>query len=157
MHVMARLTIAEYASLSVQLANASAHPDAPTHTSAAEVLRAAALTQEEWEAESAHWEDQLSEAMDSDEELPELVIAYSRAVQEAQQRLSSRTISLTAFASLLEELQRGVPFDQLLKRHQLSLAEFLTAQHHWMSQAAFSAEVRQVLECASTGVRCGHG
>lgn len=151
---MARLTIAEYASLSVQLANANAHSDSSAHSTPSEVLRSAGLTQEEWEAEAAQWEAQLSEAMANDDELPELLVSYSQAVQEAQQQLSSRTIPLPTFAALLADLQHGVPFDQLLKRHQLSLADFLTAQRHWMSQAAFSAEVRLVLECASTGVRC---
>jgi hypothetical protein len=156
-HVMARLTITEYASLSVQLANVSATPETSGATSPSEVLRAAGLTQEQWEAEVEHWEEQLSHALDTDEELPALLVSYSQAVQEAQQRLSSRTVSLTTFAALLGDLQRGEPLDQLLKRHQLSFAEFLTAQRHWMSQAALSADVRQVLESASTGVRCGHG
>jgi hypothetical protein len=143
---MSRLTITEYATLSVQLAvvSASAGPLNATE----ELLRRANLSEEEWECEVAYWEAELSQALDFDDQLPDLLVTYSQAVQAAQQRLSSGPVPLTAFASVLAEVRQGVQLDQVLRRHHIGLPDFLAAQRWWLDRAIADPEIRHVLEAA---------
>lgn len=148
---MPRLTIVEYATLSVRLANigAGAPPgsDASRDLGASLVglLQEIGLTTEEWDAEVDHWEEALSQALDHDDEVPQLVLDYSRAVQAAQGALAS-PIGLETFSQVLGEVQRGTPLDQALRQRHISLPDFLSAQRHWMERAAAEPEVRLALE-----------
>ncbi len=143
---MPRLTVTEYATLSVQLAMAS---NSVGHVNASEeLLRQANLSEEEWEREVNHWEAELSEALDFDDQLPEVLVTYSQAVQAAQERLSSGPVALATFASVLAEVRQGVQLDQVLRRHHIGLTDFLAAQRRWLDQAIADPEVRHVLEAA---------
>jgi hypothetical protein len=152
---MPRLTVKEYAALSARLAHISASAggasDANAHgTSAAlaQALHQTGVTADEWDAESSYWEDELSQALDRDEDVPQLVLDYSTAIQAAQNALAGVPLALEAFSQILGEVQRGAPLDQVLRQRHISLAEFLSAQRHWMVRAAAEPDVRLALEAA---------
>lgn len=149
---MLRLTIKEYAELSVRLAHVSttvgaANPASPAITVAlARALQQAGLTEKEWDAESSHWEDELSLALEQEDEVSPLILEYSAAVQAAQNALAGAPLALETFSHILGEVQRGTPLDHVLRQRHISLPEFLSAQRHWMARAAADPEVRLALE-----------
>lgn len=150
---MPRLTIAEYAALSVRLAHVSAltaNASAPNagNASIARLLRDANLTETEWDAESSYWENELSEALEREEDVPQIVLDYSAAIQTAQNLLAGGPIALETFSQILGEVQRGTALDHALRQRQISLPEFLSAQRHWMAQAATEPAIRLALEAA---------
>lgn len=150
---MPRLTITEYAALSVQLAHASAAQTSPSARTSiarpvARVLADASLTADEWDAETLHWESALSDALDHEDEVPQLVLDYSMAIQAAQNALAGAPLALEIFSQILGEVQRGALLDPILRQHHLTLPEFLSAQRHWMMLAASDPEVRLALEAA---------
>lgn len=141
---MSRLTVTEYAQLSVQLAHAAATPGA----SADRLLLEAQLTAEEWDAETLYWEAEMSRALDHEDEVPQLLLDYSGAVQAAQAALVGGPLELETFSQILGEMQRGTPLDHALRQRHISLPDFLTAQRHWMTQAMADPSVRDALEAA---------
>lgn len=150
---MPRLTIVEYATLSVRLANIGAGAVPGSIASRAldanvvRLLQQVGLTPEEWDAEVEQWEAALSQALDQEDEVPQLVLEYSRAVQAAQDALAS-PIALEVFSQVLGEVQRGTPLDQALRQRHISLPDFLSAQRHWMDRAGSEPQVRLALEAA---------
>ncbi len=149
---MPRLTVTEYAALSVRLAHANTSlPEAgpaAAQSRAQQLLSIAGITSEQWDAEVAHWEEELSRAIDREDEVPQLLLDYSAAIQQTQAALSGAPIALETFSQILGNVQRGVPLDQALRQHHLSLPEFLSAQRHWMTLAASDPQVRYALEAA---------
>lgn len=151
---MPRLTIKEYAELSVRLAHVSttvgaSDPASPAITAALDrALQQAGLTADEWDAESRYWEDELSLALEQEDDVSPLILAYSMAVQTAQSALAGGPITLETFSQVLGEVQRGTPLDVVLRQRHISLPEFLSAQSHWMTRAAAEPDVRRALEAA---------
>lgn len=141
---MSRLTVTEYAQLSIRLAHAATIPTA----SADRLLREAQLTAAEWDAEAQHWEAEISRCLDHEDEVPQLLLDYSQAVQAAQAALAGGPIELETFSQILGEMQRGTPLDHALRQRHVSLPDFLTAQRHWMTEAMSNPAVREALEAA---------
>lgn len=141
---MSRLTVTEYAQLSVQLAHAASLPG----VSADRLLNEAGLTSTEWDAETQHWEAEISRAIELEDEVPQLLLDYSAAVQTAQAALVGGPLELETFSQILGEMQRGTPLDHALRQRHISLPDFLTAQRHWMTEAMSDPSVREALEAA---------
>jgi hypothetical protein len=151
---MSRLTVIEYATISVRLAHVSAIAGLANSTGVTaaqaigKVLREVDLTEEAWDAESSYWEDELSQALEREEDAPQLVLDYSMAIQAAQNALAGGPIALEIFSQILGDVQRGAALDHVLRRRHISLPEFLNAQRHWMTLAAAEPSVRFALEAA---------
>lgn len=145
---MPRLTVEEYATLATELAALATRQPELARETLARRLGQAHLSPEDWDAEVAYWEAELSAATEQDDKVPDVLVAYSLAVQAAQERLSSCRVSLELFATLLAEVRHGSPLDPLLTRNQLSLEDFLSAQRRWLAEASRDPEVRRVLDAA---------
>jgi hypothetical protein len=145
---MPRLTVAEYATLATELAALATRQPEQARETLTRRLDQAHLSSEDWDAEVAYWEAELSAATEHDDQVPDVLVAYSLAVQAAQERLSSCRVSLERFAKLLVEVRDGTPLDPLLRRNQLSLEDFLSAQRRWLAEASRDPEVRRVLDAA---------
>jgi hypothetical protein len=145
---MPRLTVEEYATLSTELASLANKRPEQVQDAVTRRLGQARLSADDWDAEMTYWEAELSAATEHEDQLPNVLVAYSSAVQAAQERLSSSGVSLERFAELLAAVRHGAPLDQLLKRYQLTLEDFLTAQRRWLAAASSDPEVRRVLDAA---------
>lgn len=137
---MHRLTVADYAALSVRLAAS------PNNAAATAVLSEAGLTQAQWDAEEQAWEAELSRAMDREDEVPQILLVYFDAIQAAQHALSKTGLTLEVFADILSQIRRGAALDHVLRRHGVMLPDFLAAQTFWMQRAFSDPEVRRALE-----------
>ena len=130
-----------YADLIVALA----HPDADRDS----LLSEAGLDEDSWEQLDASWQERLSQderGADARGEVPPLWIAFSKALQNAQERSRANLLDLESYAAIARVLARGGDISVALKRKGIPLLEFLRAHRHWIGLASSDAEVSDRLE-----------
>lgn len=129
-----------------------AHPppdeDRERYTNA--VLARAQFSAREWEEESSAWDAQLSRALElaTEDGVPELIVRYSSAVQNAQARLTSKLLELSELTAILREMTRGRPLGTLLEQRGILLSCFLASQAHWTAVAGSDEVVRRAIQNA---------
>lgn len=111
------------------------------------VLAENQLDMASWKAELSYWEARLSASLDDDDgdELPVLVADYTRGVQTAQRLQAGPAIPLCEYVVVLREVQKGQELGKILARRGWSLAQYLTAHGHWLSEAGSDESVRRAI------------
>ena len=130
------LELERYADLVVTLAEPSADRS--------EILRRQGLDEESWEAYDASWQARLSEnerAADAQGEIPPLWLAFSQALQRAQERRTTGLLELERYAKIARVMARGGDVPSALLREGISILDFLQAHRHWIKKATGDAEL----------------
>jgi hypothetical protein len=118
--------VAAYAALAAALSD-------PTADRAA-LLAAHGLDEDTWDALDEAWQEQLSEADAGDDEnegVPALVAAYAEAFARAHTAGAQGDLPFERFLEAARAMRRGVDMATVLKRLDLTLEGFLTAERRW--------------------------
>jgi len=127
-------SIEEYAQVMAELASAG---DARR-----QILAQHGLDEARWEAIDAHWQTQLSEAMDQEDAdgVPEILSRYT-AAYEAAQRSIAPPISLDQFAMVTRLLDTSDDVRASLAKVGVTLADYVRGSEHWTRQLAGDPEL----------------
>lgn len=119
-----------YADLVVALAGVSADRD--------EVLGQHGFDEEAWEQYDAAWRDRLSaneREADATGQVPPLWVAFSEALQRAQERRTTGLLDVDEYAVVARVLARGGDVPSALQQYGISMFDFLHAHRHWIKKA----------------------
>lgn len=127
----------DFASLTLRLSEAGESRD--------EVLAAAGLTEQTWEAHEAHWAAALdaAEAAHGDADgVPPLLATYAEAFTRAQAKLHTRApLTFERYAELTRALQSGEAIAETLERAGLPLSAYLESHRHWTQTMTTDGEL----------------
>jgi hypothetical protein len=118
-----------YATLAVELSD--------PRVDRAAALAARGLDEDAWEALDDAWQARLSAAdEDGDDEdgIPALVAAHAEAFARAQRARVREVLPFERFVAAARELGRGGDLASTLRRLDLTLDAYLTAQSHWTAR-----------------------
>jgi hypothetical protein len=121
------LTIEAYAAVMAELADAG--------EARAEALARRGLDDARWEAIDAHWQQRLSEALEQEDGVADVITAYA-AAYEAAQRALAPPISLEQFALVTRFLQASGDIRASLSKVGVTLADYVRGSEHWSRQLA---------------------
>jgi hypothetical protein len=130
-------TIEAYALIMAELAS--------TRDARGEILARHGLDEARWEATDAHWQAQLSAAMDQDPEdegVPEILSKYA-AAYEAAQRSIAPPISLDQFAMVTRLLGVSDDVRASLAKVGVTLADYVRGSEHWSRKLAGDPELER--------------
>ena len=128
------LDVRAYAAIAVALAEASSRE---------EVLAAAGLDEDSWEAVEDRWQERLSRAIDEQDTdsgacaVPPLMVEYDAAITEARARSNGAPpMSLERFAEATRQLRRGADPAAAVRQLGVSFGAYLRASAHWTARMA---------------------
>jgi hypothetical protein len=132
------LDVEAYAQVMAELASAD-----DGSSGRAAVLARHGLDEDRWAAIDDHWQDQLSLALDpEDDGVPEILSAYA-AAYEAAQRALAPPITLEQFALVTRLLQASGDVRASLAKVGVTLADYVRGSEHWSRQLAGDPELEQ--------------
>jgi hypothetical protein len=132
------LGIEAYAQVMAELASAGETPAAR-----AEALGRHGLDEAGWEVLDAHWQEQLSAALDVDDDgVPEILSAYAAAYEVAQRGLAP-PISLDQFAQVTRLLHASGDVRASLAKVGVTLADYVRGSEHWSRRLAGDPELER--------------
>ena len=101
----------------------------------AATLARAGLDEEGWEAIDETWENRLSAANEGEADgVPPLISAHAEAFTRAQRARVQTVLPFERFVEAARELSRGHDLSTALKRLDLTLDTYLSAQAHWTNR-----------------------
>lgn len=116
--------IEAYAALAASLADPAADRAA--------LLAAHGLDEDAWDALDDTWQARLSAADEADTDgVPPLVAAYAEAFARAQRERAQSALSFERFIEVARAMQRGTDLATVLRRLDVSLLDFLSAQRRF--------------------------
>jgi hypothetical protein len=136
--------VAAYAALAAALSDPNADREA--------LLAAHGLDEDTWDALDEAWQDRLSEADAGDDEtegVPALVAAYAEAFARAHTARARSELPFERFLEAARAMRRGVDMTTVLKRLDLTLEDFLSAERRWtqamLADEALAARFRRAM------------
>jgi len=109
----------------------------------AQVLARHGLDEDRWAAIDDHWQEQLSLALDpEDDGVPAILSAYA-AAYEAAQRALAPPISLDQFAQVTRLLQASGDVRASLAKVGVTLADYVRGSEHWSRLLAENPELER--------------
>lgn len=131
------MTIEAYAAVMAELASAG--------EARAEALARRGLDEAQWERIDDHWQERLSEALDQDDGVAEIVSTYA-AAYEAAQRALAPPISLDQFAQVTRLLSASGDLRASLSKVGVTLADYVGGSEHWSRQLAVDPDLERRFE-----------
>jgi hypothetical protein len=129
------LTVEAYAQVMAELASAG--------DDRAAVLARHGLTEATWEAADDCWQDELSAALDpEDDGVPEVISRYA-AAYEAAQRAIAPPIPLEQFAQVTRLLSASGDLRAALAKVGVTLADYVRGSEHWSRRLAGDEELER--------------
>lgn len=129
------LTIEAYAQVMAELASAGDDREP--------VLARHGLDEASWDALDTRWQDELSAALDPDDDgVPEVVSRYV-AAYEAAQRAIAPPITLEQFAQVTRLLSASGDVRAALAKVGVTMADYVRASEHWTRQIAGDEELER--------------
>lgn len=117
----------------------------------AAVLARHGLDEESWSTVDAHWQAEISAAMDADgDDVPEILSVYAAAYGEAQ-RAQAPPISIEAFARVTRLFQANGDVTAALAKVGVTMADYVRASQHWARRMTEDAELEQRFHDALAG------
>jgi hypothetical protein len=111
-----------------------------------EVLARHGLDEARWEAIDTRWQDEISAAIDvEDDGIPEIVSAYAAAYEAAQRSLGP-PISIEQFARVTRLLQASGDVRASLARASVTMAEYVRGSEHWSRRIAEDPEIERAFD-----------
>ncbi len=129
------MTLEAYAQVMAELASAGEAREA--------ALARHGLDEARWEAIDAHWQAELSAALDVDDDgIPEVLSAYASAYEAAQRALAP-PISIEQFAQVTRLLQASGDVRASLAKVGVTLADYVRGSEHWSRRLAGDEELER--------------
>jgi len=137
------LTLEAYAQVMAELASAGEAREA--------ALARHGLDEARWEAIDAHFQAELSAALDVDDDgIPAILSAYA-AAYEAAQRALAPPISIEQFARVTRLLQASGDVRASLAKVGVTLADYVRGSEHWSRRLAGDEELERRFQEALRG------
>lgn len=112
----------------------------------AAVLARHGIDEARWSAIDAHWQEQLSRALDDPGDgVPELVSRYSAAYEDAQRSFGA-PISVEQFARVTRLVQASGDLQAALSRAGVSMADYVRASEHWSRRLVEDPELERTFD-----------